>query len=276
VQLDVAGPEHDVALSNGGHPPPLLVRAGGEVEEVARKGGMLLGIYSNAELVDQRVELLPGDALVMFTDGLAERRNPDEDPAGRIRELLRAGAGAGANASETATSLGQLALSDGVEPDDDVAVVVLRRLRSRENNGAGTARAPSESLAVELKPGPRCPAEARAALSPLADVLPIQAHLDVCLLVSELVTNSVRHARLRPRELIRLRVETSDRVVRVEVSDPGEGFGASASEPAARGPGGWGLFLTERLADRWGVDRESGWTMVWLELDLEAPGPLPG
>jgi hypothetical protein len=37
----------------------------------------------------------------------------------------------------------------------------------------------------------------------------------------------------------------------------------------ARGPGGWGLFLTERLADRWGVDRKDGWTTVWLELDPE-------
>ena len=72
---------------------------------------MLLGIYSDPGLVDQRLELLPGDALVLFTDGLAERRDPHDDAAGRIRELLRASAGA--SASETAARLGQLALSDG-------------------------------------------------------------------------------------------------------------------------------------------------------------------
>lgn len=125
-----------------------------------------------------------------------------------------------------------------------------------------------------MEPGPRCPSEARAALSPLADLVAGQVYLDLCLLVSELVTNSVRHARLRPPDTIRLRVEVSDRLLRVEVTDPGEGFGADIPEPAVRGPGGWGLFLTERLADRWGVDRESGWTTVWLELDLDPLGPI--
>ena len=274
VQLDVAGHDHGVALSNGGHPPPLLVRARGEVEEVVGEAGMLLGIYSDPELVDQRLELLPGDALVLFTDGLAERRDPHDDAAARIRELLRASAGA--SASETAARLGQLALNDGVKPADDVAVVVLRRLHAREPNGAATARAPSESIAVELEPGPGCPADARAALSPLVGALATQVYSDMRLLVSELVTNSVRHARLLPGDRIRLQVELSDRVFRVEVSDPGEGFGPSISEPAARGPGGWGLFLTEQLADRWGVDRDGGWTTVWLERDFDPLGPNPG
>src|SRR3954451_14073129 len=99
------GPDHSVALSNGGHPPPLLVRAGGEVEEVAGEGGMLLGIYSDAELVDQRLDLRPGDPLVLFADGLAERRYPHEDPGGRLRELLQVSARAGALPRRPSTSL---------------------------------------------------------------------------------------------------------------------------------------------------------------------------
>jgi integral membrane sensor domain MASE1/anti-sigma regulatory factor (Ser/Thr protein kinase) len=267
VQLDVAASDHAVALSNGGHPPPLLVRARGEVEEVVGEGGMLLGVYSDAELVDQRIELLPGDALVLFTDGLAERRDPHDDPSDRIRRMLRANVGA--SAGETATRLGQLALDGDRQTDDDVAVVVLRRVDS--GDGGATVGAPSESLAVELEPGPQCPAEARSAISPLAAALDTQVYLDLSLLVSELVTNSVRHARLRPPDLVRLQVGLSDRVVRVEVSDPGEGFGANVPEPVRRGPGGWGLFLTERLADRWGIEREEGWTTVWLEMDVPQP-----
>jgi integral membrane sensor domain MASE1 len=274
VQLDVASPNYGVALSNGGHPPPLLVRARGGVEEVAGNGGMLLGIYADPGLVDQRLELLPGDALVLFTDGLVERRNPLDDPTGRIRELLRASAGASAN--ETAARLGQLTLSDDVEADDDVAVVVLRRVHSRDPTGAATSRAPSQSIAVELEPGPGSPADARAALSPLAGVLPAPVYSDLRLQVSELITNSVRHAGLRPGDLIRLQVEISDRLLRVEVSDPGEGFSDDIPEPIPGEPGRWGLFLTEQLADRWGIDRNAGWTTVWLERDLDPIGPVPG
>ena len=272
VQLDLASSTLGVGLSNGGHPPPLLVRRHGEVEEVIGDGGTLLGIYSDPCLVDQRVELLPGDSLVLFTDGLAERRDPDDDAPGRIREVLRANPSLGAN--ETAARLGQLALADGGKPDDDVAVVVLRRTALRKRSGGpGASR---ESIAVELEPSSNCPAAARDALSPLAGAIPTRVYSDLRLQVSELVTNSVRHAKLRPGDLIRLQIELSDRLLRVQVSDPGQGFRANIPDPVAGEPGGWGLFLTERLADRWGVDRDGGWTTVWLERDLDPPGSVPG
>jgi integral membrane sensor domain MASE1/anti-sigma regulatory factor (Ser/Thr protein kinase) len=263
VQLDLRNGDAGIALANGGHPAPLLLRAGGEVEEVARNGGKLLGIYSDPELADQRVELLPGDSLILFTDGLTEQRDPRDDHRDRIRQLLIAGAGAGA--SETASRLGELVLSGNGKPDDDVAVVVLRRVG-----------VPTESIRLELRPGPESPADARKALSPLAATLTPQVYSDLRLQVSELVTNSVRHGQLRPNDLIRLRVDVSGGVLRVEVSDPGQGFGAEAPDPAAGSElGGWGLFLAERLADRWGIDRGGGSTTVWLERDLDrtaAPG----
>jgi serine phosphatase RsbU (regulator of sigma subunit)/anti-sigma regulatory factor (Ser/Thr protein kinase) len=274
VQLDVESPGRAVSLSNGGHPPPLLLRAEGEVEEVSGEGGMLLGIYPDPELVDQRLELQPGDALVLFTDGLAERRDPDDDAPNRIRELLRASAGA--SASETATRLGRFALAENGRAADDGAVVVLRRVDAPESSeGASREGAPGGSIAVELEPGPECPADARAALSPLVGSLGTQAYSDLRLLVSELVTNSVRHAKRRPGDLVRLQVELADGVLRLKVSDPGEGFGASIPEPTS-GIGGFGLFLTERLADRWGVDRDGGRTMVWVEMDPDRPHPLAG
>jgi integral membrane sensor domain MASE1 len=273
VDIDVARSDHGVVLSNGGHPPPLLVRARGEVEEVGREG-MLLGIYPDPKLVDQRLQLLPGDALVLFTDGLAERRDPHVDPTGRISELLQASAGA--SASETAARLGRLALSDGVSPDDDVAVVVLRRVHALEAGGAAGARERSGSIEAEFDPAPGSPADARAALSPLMGALPTDVYSDLRLLVSELVTNSVRHARLGAGDRIRLRVDLSDRVLRVEVSDPGEGFGGNISAPSAGEAGGWGLFLAEQLADRWGVDRDGAWTTVWLERDIEPARPDSG
>ena len=56
--------------------------------------------------------------------------------------------------------------------------------------------------------------------------------------------------------------------VRVEVGDPGEGFEPPSHQPTDLAEeGGWGLYLVDRLADRWGVSKDRG-TMVWLEMDL--------
>jgi integral membrane sensor domain MASE1/anti-sigma regulatory factor (Ser/Thr protein kinase) len=270
VQLETDGAGHGVSLSNGGHPPPILVRSSGEVEEISGQGGMLLGIYSDPELVDQRVELGAGDALVLFTDGLAERRDPNDDIRDRIERLLRESGGS--SAGETAARLGDLAMSGG-NPGDDVAVVVLRRLDSGNGDAGSGESSEGESMTIELEAGTGAPAEARSALSPLAQVLGYKAYMDLCLLVSELVTNSVRHAGLSPGEHIRLRVAQSEQVLRVEVTDHGTGFDLAHAGPGPTvgQPGGWGLFLTEQLAERWGVDRRESSTTVWLEMDLEPP-----
>ena len=271
VQLDLTTPDHGVLLSNGGHPPPALVKADGEIERVRSDRGMLLGIYPDPDLMDQRLELAPGDALVLFTDGLVERRDPGKDPSSRIGALLRASVGASAN--ETAARLGELALSSDGEPNDDVAVVVLRRVSSADGDGAAASESPSRSIDVELAPGPGCPAEARDSLAPLEGALATQVYMDLRLLVSELVTNCVRHARLSPGDPIRLRVRRSEGMLRVEVTDPGPGFEPESEQSAGGETGGWGLFLTERLADRWGVDRDGGLTTVWLEMDLVLSSP---
>jgi anti-sigma regulatory factor (Ser/Thr protein kinase) len=88
------------------------------------------------------------------------------------------------------------------------------------------------------------------------------------LLVSELVTNCVRHARAGDDAPVELSVRLRPDGVRVEVRDSGPGF-EPQSEPRPRGAdGGYGLFLVERMASRWGVDTRDG-TRVWFELELE-------
>jgi anti-sigma regulatory factor (Ser/Thr protein kinase) len=89
---------------------------------------------------------------------------------------------------------------------------------------------------------------------------------DVRLLVSELVTNAVRHARLAPGDVIHLIVEIGARALRVEVHDPGGGFVPREPAPDPARPSGWGLYLVDELADRWGVDSDEA-TLVWFELD---------
>ena len=87
---------------------------------------------------------------------------------------------------------------------------------------------------------------------------------DVRLLLTELITNSLRHADMGPDDEIGVRAELVDGTVRIEVSDPGNNGPVEVRRPGVRG-GGYGLFLVDRLTNRWGVDRDDG-TTVWAEL----------
>jgi len=112
-------------------------------------------------------------------------------------------------------------------------------------------------------------AVARHALDGLGAALPDGRMRDVRLLVSELVTNAVRHANLGANDVIGLVVELAGDALRVEVHDPGGGFVPSAPSPDPARPSGWGLYLVAELADRWGVDSDDT-TLVWFELDRRA------
>jgi anti-sigma regulatory factor (Ser/Thr protein kinase) len=113
---------------------------------------------------------------------------------------------------------------------------------------------------------PEAAAAARHALDGLSDDRPDGRMRDVRLLVSELVTNAVRHANLASGDVIELVIEIADQTLRVEVHDPGGGFVPSAPSPDPARPSGWGLYLVAELADRWGVDSDDT-TLVWFELD---------
>jgi serine/threonine-protein kinase RsbW len=122
---------------------------------------------------------------------------------------------------------------------------------------------------VDLAHDPDSPAEARRALDDLADHLPRRRLQDAQLLVSELVTNAIRHAGLEREDVITVVVEASDLALRIEVSDPGRGFDADGPDPDAGRASGWGLYLVRELSDRWGVERNAP-TRVWFELDRGA------
>lgn len=103
---------------------------------------------------------------------------------------------------------------------------------------------------------------ARHALDEIADELDPAVVEDVRLLVTELVTNSVRHGEGDQVRLI-LDVPAPDHV-RCEVIDDGRGFLPIARAADSTDEGGWGLYLVEKLAETWGV--REGSTHVWFEL----------
>ena len=128
---------------------------------------------------------------------------------------------------------------------------------------------------LELPRGLDSAAVARHALNGLEGRLPADQLGDVRLLVSELVTNAIRHAELDDQGAIRLVVTVAELVVRVEVRDDGRGFEVEEPPTNPERSQGWGLFLVETLADRWGVEQGDG-ALVWFELDRVEDGGSPG
>jgi serine/threonine-protein kinase RsbW len=122
------------------------------------------------------------------------------------------------------------------------------------------------TLDLELGSSLDAAAEARRALDRFGDALPERRMRDVRLLVSELVTNAVRHAGLVSGDPIRLVIEADDGVLRVEVHDGGRGFERRPPKPDPARASGWGLFLVEQLADRWGMEGAAPGTRVWFEV----------
>ena len=113
--------------------------------------------------------------------------------------------------------------------------------------------------------GMTAPARARRSLEPLRGQIDPRSFESLRLLVTELVNNSVTHSGRPEGDPIFLTVDLSDDVVRAEVADRGPGFARAPPPAGAARDSGWGLFLVDRLADRWGYPRERP-TRIWFEL----------
>ncbi len=114
--------------SNAGHNYPLLRRRDGSIEEL-KEGGLLLGIRADLQLAEASVQLAAGDSVLLYTDGISEAADADNTLFGeeRLTHLLQ-GLPPGLPATETAERIlaGVRAHLDGVEPGDDMTLVVLR------------------------------------------------------------------------------------------------------------------------------------------------------
>ena len=121
-------------------------------------------------------------------------------------------------------------------------------------------------LSLLLPAEPSSIPRARHAVERLSGAVEDDLLQNLRLLVSEVVTNSVRHAGLSPTDRIDVRFSVDTRTVRVEVRDTGPGFEPPEGPKTMFQENGWGLYLVDKLADRWGVSSDVG-TTVWFELD---------
>lgn len=130
-----------MTVASGGHPLPYVLRADGTVETVGR-WGTLLGVVPDPELTDTEVELLPGDTLLLYTDGVIEARSDEEGMfgPGRLAELLESCAGRDPDTVAQRIEDAVVDLQNG-DPKDDIAILALRVRPAAVQADAGAAAA---------------------------------------------------------------------------------------------------------------------------------------
>ncbi|MFF4303028.1 SpoIIE family protein phosphatase [Streptomyces sp. NPDC001601] len=235
-------------VARAGHPPPALVGPDGGVEFADVPAGPPLGLgglpFETAEL-----DLAPGSSLVLYTDGLVEDRQRDIDEG---LELL-AGAlesAAGDTPDETCAAVLERLPA---RPSDDVALIVART-RALGADRIAEWQVPADPAAVS---------EVRSRVTlQLADWDLDELSFTTELILSELVTNAIRHGRA-PIGVRLLR----DRTLICEVSD-GSTTSPHLRYAASTDEGGRGLFLVAQMAERWGTRYTPAGKVIWAEQPL--------
>ncbi|MGY4979569.1 SpoIIE family protein phosphatase [Streptomyces sp. 900105755] len=237
-------------MARAGHPPPALVRPDGTVSFPDLPAGPPLGLGGLPfEAVD--IDLPENSRLVLYTDGLIGGRNRDVD---LVLDRLR---GALATPDRTPEEICETLLDTvaPVHPRDDIALLVART----------HALAPHRIATWDLPADPSLVSEVRSsALSRLADWGLEEAGFAAELVLSELVTNAIRHG----SGPVRVRL-LHGRTLICEVSD-GSNTAPHLRRAATTDEGGRGLFLVAQLARSWGTHYIRQGKVIWAECGAEA------
>jgi anti-sigma regulatory factor (Ser/Thr protein kinase) len=123
------------------------------------------------------------------------------------------------------------------------------------------------STTVEVPPQPDAAGTARRFLEPIARPLDGDVVDTAKLLVTEVIANAVVHGDPERTDPLRIRMERRNGTLRVQVNDCSRAFEPNVPEPTPGRQSGWGMFLIDELADRWGVQPSRDGVSVWFEID---------
>jgi PAS domain S-box-containing protein len=252
-------------LARAGHPVPAVVTPDGSVEYLDLPAGPVLGL-GDLPFEEAEVELPEGSLLVLYTDGLVESRHRDIDSGLlTMRNVLtdvHRQAGCAPQAPRSLESIcdslvNALLPEQGPEQRSDDAALLVARTRALAADRVATWDLPADPAVVADTRAYAACQLARWGLEEIADTTE--------LLVSELVTNAIRHA----HGPIQLRM-ILDGVLTSEV------FDGSSSAPQLRradryDEGGRGLMLVAQLAERWGTRHTRTGKIIWAQQSLPRP-----
>lgn len=145
--LTVEGGHAQAEIACAGHPPAILVPSGDAVRSLPAHG-TLLGIWPDVQLETARVTLAPGDALVLYTDGVSDPGpGPERMPADALHQLS-----GGVDAETLADRMRRFAADSGAPQRDDIAILALRFLGERRDRATGAAHGDAREGAVFSTP----------------------------------------------------------------------------------------------------------------------------
>jgi GAF domain-containing protein/anti-sigma regulatory factor (Ser/Thr protein kinase) len=256
-----------VVLSNAGHPPPLVVRGDGTVTFCPLQHSLLIAAGLNgAPRPGDELVLDSGDSLVMYSDGLIERRG--ELITNGMERLGTAATVIAKSGWPDRAAVTFASMLSNEERADDVVVLCINYLGVTAEgitaHPVGTTRDGMATL--HLEPVVESTPVARHWMAAHLRELPSDVSSCAALLTSELVTNAVLHAATPMCVTLHI---LPDRI-RVDVAD------GSSSFPAIKDYGrdaatGRGLTLFNTLASDWGVQAVDGGKIVWFELPVDFP-----
>ena len=238
--------------SRAGHLPPVLVRDG-VAHQLVDGAGALVGFGSGPRATGHE-DLRPGDVLVLYTDGLVERRD----------RTLRDGVAALLEACEAVTAVDAAGIGEELlsrladAPEDDVAVVVVR-LPAPDNRTGGGSGDPRQRRWL-LPSEPASIARARHAVVRTCHAWDLGEAASAELVVSELMANAVLHGWGH----LSLRLFDTGDGLRIEVEDANPAPPVTTDGHPGR-VGGYGMQIVERLAD-WGWRPTGGGKVVWARV----------
>ncbi len=256
-----------VVLSNVGHPPPLVVRADGSATFCPMQRTLLIAAGLSGSLRPRDEVLLHrGDSLIMYSDGLIERRGEViTHGMERLANTATVVARAGWPDHPAVTFASMLSIE---ERTDDVVVLCLNYTGLPQGGitAPPVGRSRDGMSTLHLEPVVESTPVARHWMAAHLRDLPAEISGCATLLTSELVTNAVLHAGTP----MCVTLHTLPDRIRVDVADGNPAF-PSVKEYGKDAATGRGLTLFNTLASNWGVQAVDGGKIVWFELPVDFP-----